>query len=272
MTPQQKVINFEQELLDLGDLVVAAEILPQGAEPFFYSPKPKSLDEAKAVIARLERDSITKMYVRGVFEEKFRSMIAHANANHLPVAYLQADLDHFKKVKDAYGDEVAARVIAHAAQVIYDNIRSKPTNHNIERRMGPIDGNIDLICTMHEEAVETVGREFRDKFGIALYGASSGNALNVAGRLRNALKTNPYLAKSGQIPITMSIGIATTETAATLKELYHGAEYALDAAKDEGRDRAISLQGIHEFILQKTGHHYSAGHHSPKKPYTSSAA
>jgi len=272
MTPQQNVITSEEEqLLELGDLLEAVAALSHGAEPsFFYTPQSQPCAKA-AVPATLE--SITQIYACGVFEEKLASVAGDAKRNSIPVAYLRADIDFFHKVREQYGDCIGESVVAHTAGIIYNCIRSKPTNHNIERRMGPIDGNIDFVCIIHEEAVETVGREFRDKFGIALYGASSGNALNVAGRLRNALKNNPYTTESGQkIPITMSIGVATTETAATLKELYHGAEYALDAAKDEGRDRAISLQDIHEFLLQKTGHYHPAGHHSPKKAYIGRAA
>ena len=200
--------------------------------------------DAVRVIEELERDKRTGLYRREVFEDKAQEMLETASQNKTSMAYLMVDVDHFKRVNDAHGHPIGDAVLAYVAQTLKNNVRMTPTNPHYERRCGSIDGATDLVGIVNEETVE-IGRVGGEEFGIALYGADAAQAYAIAERVRTALEQNPFSKDRTTIPITVSIGIATTETATTWDDIYHGADQALYCAKHNGRNRTeLSSRGL----------------------------
>lgn len=191
--------------------------------------------DAVRVIEELERDKRTGLYRAEIFDGKLDEMLETAYAQGKTVALAVCDLDHFKKVNDTYGHETGHKVLRHVAQVITQNVRTTPTNPQYERRQGTIDGVDDIVMRSDEETVE-IGRVGGEEFGIALYGLSASQAYQVAERVRKAMEETPYEENGLAIKLTMSIGVATTETMTTRDDLYHGADKALYAAKADGRN------------------------------------
>lgn len=192
--------------------------------------------DAIAVIERLERDSRTGLYRSEIFDAKLDKMLATAAGEGKTVAYLQCDLDHFKRVNDTYGHETGHKVLRHVADVLTRFVRTTPATPPYERRHETNDGVDDMVTQATEETVE-IGRVGGEEFGIALYGLNARQAYQVAERVRTALQQTPYIRDGLSVKLTMSIGVATTETATTRDDLYHGADAALYRAKHNGRNR-----------------------------------
>ena len=199
----------------------------------------KSLDDALAVIQKLERDGMTGFYRKDVFDGKLDEMLALAREQRSSVAYLMVDGDGFKKINDTYGHAIGDKVITHVANVLGASVRTNYSNPNFEQRRGSLDGATDLVGRVAtiEDTVEIGRVGSGDEFGVAVYGVDAAHAYDVAERMHRALRAKPYETADGKrIQLTMSIGIATTETATTREQLYKGADEALYAAKANGRN------------------------------------
>ncbi len=197
----------------------------------------RNLDDAYKAIEKLERDRLTKLYRREVFEDKLDEMLSEARSTGRQVGYLQVDIDHFKRVNDTYGHAMGDQVLAYIARSLVEKVRVQDGAPAVERRQNHNDGASDLVGKLSEEAVE-IGRVGGEEFGIALYGVSERDAYKVAERIRGAIASRPFRADDGTIiPLTISVGVTTTETAATREDLYHCADKALYWAKLDGRNR-----------------------------------
>jgi diguanylate cyclase (GGDEF)-like protein len=123
-----------------------------------------------------------------------------------PVAVLFADLDHFKAVNDTHGHLVGDEVLAEVAARLLAVLRSG----------------------------DVAGRFGGEEFCVLLPGAGTSEALAVAERLRQAVRTTPMAG----FPVTVSVGVGVgvDSRPASLGALMAAADRAVYAAKDAGRD------------------------------------
>lgn len=127
-----------------------------------------------------------------------------------PVAVLMIDVDHFKSVNDQYGHAVGDIVLQEVAKAI----QSAARRHDSVSRIG--------------------GEEFL----LVCQETDSRTALVVAERLRRMIKGLELNFAGARIRATVSIGVAAREAGlADADALVQGADTALYAAKNAGRDR-----------------------------------
>jgi two-component system cell cycle response regulator len=124
------------------------------------------------------------------------------------------DLDHFKAVNDQYGHPAGDDVLRELAQRMLRQVRS-----------------VDLVARLGGEEFVAVMPETN------LSGASA-----VAERLRIAIADEPFTvtASGERLPVTASIGIATSENGDSVETLLKRADDALYIAKNGGRNRVVS--------------------------------
>jgi diguanylate cyclase (GGDEF)-like protein len=67
-------------------------------------------------------------------------------------------------------------------------------------------------------------------------------ALTLTERIRHAVDEAPYRYEDASIPVTCSIGIASSEDTATLEELIKRADEALYSAKHNGRNCVMAYR------------------------------
>jgi diguanylate cyclase (GGDEF)-like protein len=122
---------------------------------------------------------------------------------------MMCDLDHFKNLNDEHGHAVGDDVLRRTAQRVHAAVRDS-----------------DLVFRYGGEEIAV------------LLECNAADALRIAEKIREAVKSRGRRAgDEGYPPVTISIGVATSELAKTdLKELMAAADEALYAAKDEGRD------------------------------------
>jgi diguanylate cyclase (GGDEF)-like protein len=130
-----------------------------------------------------------------------------------PLSLLFLDLDGFKRVNDLHGHMAGSRALVEAAAVIRG-------------------------CARETDVVARFGG---DEFSLILPDTSREGAVSVAERIRERIRTHPFLAGEGlSMHLTASIGVATLPDVATsAEELLRAADKAMYRIKDGGKD------GIH---------------------------
>ena len=161
-------------------------------------------------------DQLTGLYNRRYLASHMSAMFDRAQWTGRPLSVMIIDIDHFKNINDNYGHDVGDRVIQQFASRISNAVRG-----------------IDLAC-----------RYGGEEFLIAMPDTEMGFATVVAERLRQEIAVDKFTTDnaSGELGITISIGIASTENGPesdTAQKLIKRADEALYIAKTGGRNRVI---------------------------------
>ena len=166
-----------------------------------------------------------------LFEQQHGSISAKKT-----LSLLMIDVDHFKRVNDTYSHETGDLVLKRVAELLRSGTREE----------------------------DTVSRYGGEEFVVLLRGASHASALAQGERLRAAIAGDTQ----GQVPITISIGVATARAENWLAEvslLLSEADKALYVAKRDGRNRVQSAEEPARAAEQAHGS-LEAGSSSLKQP------
>jgi len=171
----------------------------------------KDLEAKSRALARLASvDALTGLANRRSLEERLPAELERAHRYERPLAVLMMDLDHFKRVNDAYGHAVGDAVLA-----FFGNL------------MGEIVRGCDLVYRYGGEEFVVIAPETASK-----------PAVHVAERVRRAFELrSPSATSAGRL--TLSVGIDATdlhEGKVDAQTLLGGADTALYRAKNDGRN------------------------------------
>ena len=167
-------------------------------------------------------DPLTQVRNRRFLDARLIEEIARAHRDQQPLAFLFLDIDRFKQVNDDHGHPAADHVLRNVAQRIGRALR---VNDVLTRYGG-------------------------EEFATLLPATNAVVAMQVAERVRGSVSDSPFsLPDGGEVPVTISIGVASfeaSETEETLEEqgrwLAGQADQALIRAKREGRNRVVCAQ------------------------------
>ncbi len=174
--------------------------------------------EDKLVEAREEmrfkatHDALTSLWDRGAILALLRSELSRSERAHSPVSLLLCDIDHFKKINDAYGHQTGDEVLEEVATRLLCGVRSH----------------------------DAVGRYGGEEFLILLSGCSRENLIERAEHLRRSISGSPFPTSEGSISVSMSVGAITIENwdkSSAIEQFLKKADVALYRAKASGRDR-----------------------------------
>ncbi|WP_432830291.1 GGDEF domain-containing protein [Dactylosporangium sp. CA-092794] len=158
-------------------------------------------------------DALTGLRTRRAFEERLRGRRPGR-----PVAVVLLDIDHFKRVNDAFGHPAGDAVLR------------------------------EVACRLRAQAGPevTVARYGGEEFALLVPNASGADAAGLAERLRAAVGADPVDLGGGVLrDVTVSGGTAVLPAdTAEPDELVLLADRALYAAKRAGRDRVVSADRI----------------------------
>jgi two-component system, cell cycle response regulator len=167
-------------------------------------------DELKTVAAH---DSLTGLWNRGAIVDLLRREVSRRQRNGDAMGVIMADIDYFKKINDTHGHLVGDTVLQEATRRLAANVR-------------PYDA---------------VGRYGGEEFLIVLPGCNAFNLGVSAERLRHCIADQVIETSVGQIPLTLSLGLASVEQGEKkmldCEMFLRHADKALYAAKDRGRNR-----------------------------------
>lgn len=207
--------------------------LETGADDYLVKPvEPVELQARVKVGLRLQRallelaakneileklaltDPLTGLANRRAFLQALEAEISRVERHGRPASLLFLDLDHFKKVNDTHGHAVGDEVLAAFSQVL---------------RRGSRRGDL-------------AGRIGGEEFAVLLPATGLAPGTLVAERIRRSTEARP-LGRTAPSPVTVSVGVASTEGGATPGEagdLLRRADEALYRAKSEGRNRVVA--------------------------------
>jgi len=158
-----------------------------------------------------ETDELTGVANRRSFATTIEREKARSIRYGAVFSVLVIDIDHFKSVNDHFGHATGDSVLSTVTGRIVSCLRSA-----------------DLPC-----------RFGGDEFAILLPETGPESAIEVAERIRRSISSDPVKMEDQDIPVSVSIGIATFDAKRTLdwEQLLDEADQALYRAKAEGRNQ-----------------------------------
>jgi diguanylate cyclase (GGDEF)-like protein/PAS domain S-box-containing protein len=162
------------------------------------------------------RDALTGLFNRRYIQETLPRELARAGRERSPVSLVMLDLDHFKRLNDAYGHPAGDLLLQRLSQILTENTRR---------------GDI-------------VARYGGEEFLVALMDSTPDAARKRAeqGRTEFAACAVPY--EGHLLQTTVSAGLASFPgDGASLDELVRKADAALYQAKAAGRNRVVVFEG-----------------------------
>ena len=177
----------------------------------------RDISKRKSVEAELQRaartDPLTGLANRRLFNDALDLVIGRVRRDHRARACIAIfDIDHFKRVNDAFGHDAGDRVLARFATIAQGVTRAK-----------------DLVARLGGE-----------EFGLVLPGTTIEEAKAICERLRAEFAGSAMVLEDGShVWTTVSAGIAAIGPADARADVMRVADTALYAAKRAGRDRLV---------------------------------
>jgi diguanylate cyclase (GGDEF)-like protein len=165
------------------------------------------------------RDPLTGLYNRRYVDDELPRLLGRGAGAAGTVTVALLDLDHFKRINDTRSHEVGDRVLRAVAGMLQDaGLPADAGDGSFAARMG--------------------GEEFL----LVLAGTDAESAAAHLENLRRTVRTHPWSEVTGDLPVTVSIGVASTGGTGevTPAEVLGRADAHLYLAKRAGRDRVVT--------------------------------
>ncbi|ARO87913.1 diguanylate cyclase response regulator [Nitrosospira lacus] len=156
-------------------------------------------------------DRLTGVWNRAAIMDHLEKEVGRAACQSTSIGVLVADLDHFKRINDAYGHPAGDTVLQEAV-----------------RRMC-------LVLRPHDR----IGRYGGEEFLIIAPECTENDVVILAEQIRNSISREPVDSQSGGIPMTVSLGVTIggNQVGGDAGTLIAAADKALYRAKIAGRNR-----------------------------------
>lgn len=159
------------------------------------------------------RDPLTGIHNRRAFDARLQEEFHRFQRYGQNFSLLVIDLDHFKRVNDAYGHTTGDQCLK-----------------EVTRRMAAVLRKSDVLA-----------RYGGEEFAVILPGIPKEGALSVAEKLRTCVEKTRFLYQGRRIPLTISVGVATIiPEEKSPQGLFERADAALYDAKKQGRNCVVA--------------------------------
>ncbi|MEQ6888769.1 GGDEF domain-containing protein [Halomonas sp. CS7] len=161
-------------------------------------------------------DVLTGLFNRRRLQEVAEQEFARRQRHDAPLSLMLLDLDHFKRVNDAYGHPVGDEVLTSFAETLQRQVRR----------------------------LDTVARMGGEEFAVLLPNTDGRAARQLAERILGATRAMPLPEEAGDHRLTVSIGVSEARQGDSFEHLYTRADRRLYGAKEAGRDRVVSSEAL----------------------------
>ncbi|MFG1608212.1 diguanylate cyclase [Actinoplanes sp. NPDC049265] len=169
----------------------------------------QAIYEANEFREMAQRDALTGIYNRRYINEQLPALLRRGE----PLAVAILDLDHFKQINDTLSHATGDAVLQQLGRLLPDGTAGPA----VAARLG--------------------GEEFL----LIMPGLDAAAATLYCERLRRQIRDFPWSPITASLPVTTSIGVATTaDGTTTVAALLADADRNLYAAKRAGRDRVVA--------------------------------
>ena len=169
------------------------------------------IESREALAHQATHDPLTGMFNRRAILEHLHKQLAHARRHEQVLAVGICDIDHFKQINDTYGHQTGDDILCGLATSLKENIRED----------------------------DTVGRMGGEEFLIVSTMQAGTDSLALFARICSRIAETALATRSGDLRITLSIGVAVAVTGSTVDSLLERSDLALYQAKNEGRNRVV---------------------------------
>jgi len=203
---------------------VTAKFLKSGANDFIRKPFSKeeftcrinnsieALENINTITNHSKRDLLTGLHNRQYFNEQASKYFEHAHENSQKFAIAIVNIDHFKKINETYGRDIADEVIVHLANTLRINT----------------------------EPEDIVARLVSEEFAILLKNTTASQSMEILEQIKDSIENSSVLTSNSQnISYTISVGLLHTP-ADTLQDSLDEADMLLFKAKEQGRNCIVS--------------------------------
>lgn len=209
---------------DGKDRAQAARFLQRGGtdfiqKPFLFEELNSRLFQVANVRQRMQalhsmaaRDYLTDIYNRRYFFQTGPRMVDQCLRRRETTSIAILDIDHFKRLNDTYGHEVGDLVLKAVA-----------------KRLRLLVGEDHLLARLGGE-----------EFGILFNSLDVAAANDFCETVRMDIANSKVVADDEELSITISIGLATIESAESFDNYLNAADQFLYMAKYDGRNRVVS--------------------------------
>lgn len=213
------------------DFILKSDITTSRLTRALLHAKERSKIEKKLRISReqlrnlTEKDSLTGLANRHIFETELEYAIARAKRYGEGLALLLLDLDNFKNVNDTLGHAAGDNLLIEVAK----------------RLRGPVRSG-DLVCRLGG-----------DEFAVLIHHLEDTALLRLISKRVLEAISQPFIVDGVKIFTTASIGIASYPECATDKiQLLKCADVAMYRAKEKGRNQAqYYSKDVHDEIQRR---------------------
>jgi diguanylate cyclase (GGDEF)-like protein len=176
--------------------------------------------EHRQLIEVATHDGLTTLLNRAAFEDQVRRVWQQAQRDRQTVAVIMIDIDCFKAYNDRYGHVAGDDCLRRVSRALRDAARRRP---------------LDFVARYGGEELVAV-----------LYGADQSYAESIARSLLTAVRELriPHAESQAQSHVTVSVGVVAVDAyrMASHDAAVGLADQALYEAKNQGRDRFVSLE------------------------------
>jgi two-component system cell cycle response regulator len=163
------------------------------------------------------RDPLTGLYNRRFVDSQLPALLDRAVATGRPLSVALIDVDFFKRINDTLSHETGDVVLRTLA---------------------------GLLAGAAADTA-TVARFGGEEFVLVMPDLDGDDALRLGDRVRLAVQEHPWTEITGELPVTVSVGVATFPAGALLPAaLMHRADERLYAAKRAGRNRVCGEPAV----------------------------
>lgn len=155
---------------------------------------------------RASYDSLTGLLNRHSYRKTIKVELEKSIKCKTKCSLIIYDVDFFKKINDTYGHEAGDKVLIAISKLVKDSIRKD----------------------------DTIFRIGGEEFAIILPETTADEAFLVAEKVRKAIAENPVY---NNIKVTISSGVADSNSDTTPSSIYQQADKALYKAKNSGRNK-----------------------------------
>lgn len=170
------------------------------------------MEKGAELLFRATHDSLTGISNRGMVLDTLRREHSRQVRGAGSFGIILLDIDHFKNVNDTYGHQCGDAVLQEVARIMTASVR----------------------------AYDTVGRYGGEEFLIVVPSTDAASVFGLSERIRHTIAAKPIATGSGEISITVSLGLAVSSGTAPLdpEAMLGTADEALYRAKEGGRNRS----------------------------------
>jgi len=170
--------------------------------------------ELDAAQREINLDGLTRLYNRKAFDRQLERVFELCKLSGQPACLLMIDADHFKRINDTYGHPAGDTVLKQLAN----------------------------CCTKaFPRKSDFVARYGGEEFAAILQDTALKDALPLAQRLLDTVRIMRIEHEGLELEITVSIGLAELGTHPSPEHWLKTADGALYAAKQDGRDRIVTV-------------------------------